>query len=325
MAPLSGELGPGIGGINRTALSGMGLYALSVAESYARRSGFFGGKTPVSLYVMDFEQEKRIIDDYQGSDIKNLSIRSLSRLKVSVLRLLLMRPENVEIDRIKDQIKELKQKIDKSLPPLFTDWRLFGGYIGESAASAACRKLDFNEKLERGQLVVIEEKKVYGIVSRYDNNNKQYSVITDKKGEGTIESVMFFDPSGMQVLEQPLEPKPLEVDLVQMDTLDKELESIYHLFDTVRPLELNSEERNLIGSSFPIVWASCTLRPVYFSSGIRGEIVVQQSAKLGADIQLAFTDKEHMETLRKQVFPFGVAVMSFEAADLKKMMPQKAE
>jgi hypothetical protein len=87
----------------------------------------------------------------------------------------------------------------------------------------------------------------------------------------------------------------------------------------VQPLALSEKEKDLIGIRFPIVWASCTLIPEYASgmSAVAGEFRVKQSAQLGRDIQLAITDKEHLETLRQQVAPFGVQVITFEAAALQ--------
>jgi hypothetical protein len=321
LVPLTGELCNGISvmGINRTALSGMGFYNLDVAESYARRRGPFGVKgPPLPMYVMNFEKEKKIIDDYQKLDIKDLSMGSLLRLKVAVLRLLWMRPENVDFEAVKEQINDLKQKIERSKTLLHQDWQMFGGYIGESTHFIGRRDVKSNERLKTGQLVIIGSS--YGFVSRYDAKNKKYSVIISKR-VGT-QGETYFEPSEIRVPEENekkrLQSKPLEGDLAQMNSLDDDIESIYCLFDTIHSLKPNPEEQHLIGSSFPIVWASCTLQPVSFKGGVRGEIVVQQNAELGVDIQLAFTDKEHVETLRKQVSPFGVTVMSFEAAALKR-------
>jgi hypothetical protein len=86
-------------------------------------------------------------------------------------------------------------------------------------------------------------------------------------------------------------------------------------------LLIPEEQRNLILNPFPIVMAS-TIKGEDYERRIGSdeikikEILIKNGATLGDEIEIAFTAKEHIESLTKQLKPYGIQVYSFATGKL---------
>lgn len=327
LAPLSGELCNGINsfvGVNRDALSGVDRYHFETAESYAR-----GGKTGITSFfaasggfAFKAHTEKKWVQHFVEQPVRQTMTTGLNRLKIAVIRLLQM--QSIGREELKKQVREIQQKIHNAKLPPQSDWLLHGGYIGEApSADIPRRHLQPDERLHEGQLVIIPSPNIhgnyrtptYGVVSYYDESTKSYCV-TSEKEMGSC-STSFISEDQIELPTATLPPRPLPQAPEEMYLVEKSIDDIMSIIDTVQPLP--QEELPLINDAFPIVWASCSpnLKFTYKSGTLRGEVLVQQKAlALGYDLHIAFTDKDHVQKLKEQIGQYDVAVMSFEAREL---------
>lgn len=108
-----------------------------------------------------------------------------------------------------------------------------------------------------------------------------------------------------------------------LQEVTQELSDILRLFDTVRPFHLTEEENTtLIQPNFPIIWASCSLQGKPISGTTHELAIPTEAAFLGRDIQLAFTDAIHLETLKKEIAHYGVEVIDLNSAMLLNAIPE---
>ncbi len=105
------------------------------------------------------------------------------------------------------------------------------------------------------------------------------------------------------------------LDLRRNPWLNKFLES------PVEPFEFDETEKRLLDTAFPIVFGSFTLDNLKYPSSdlsdsiefIRyAEVSYEGSVALTDQVQLAFTDEQHIEELREILLPWGVQVFSLD-------------
>jgi hypothetical protein len=80
-----------------------------------------------------------------------------------------------------------------------------------------------------------------------------------------------------------------------------------------RPITfLGQDQKRWVMAPFPIVFASSTLEPVAGNKGL--EHMVRGAARLGSDIQYAFTDAAHVAELQQALATHNIQVYPFEVA-----------
>ena len=315
IVPLTGELGAGImgNGVNRVALSGVGLSQIHTAIGYATQPAF------IYDAKKEIEQFKGFLMTPGQPQLMNMQI---PRLHVAALRLKLMSASNEDVEAIKSYIKnDILGKLPDDKDPLKHDWQIQAQLIDtEVPDDMRLTNLD-SSKLQRGQLVggpIVNGKRIFGMVASIEGDKCQ--VILSKDGITNtipIKNLSGLDESQISVKAEGLArltPDELNVLQMEMSTLRERFEEIIHLLDTVQPLHLEDEELLLINDSFPIVWASCTASPKHINTAVRGEQIVREKLDLGTDVHVAFTNQENVDRLKKAVSGHGVQVLSFEAA-----------
>jgi len=334
--PLTGELDMGISprGINQDFLSGMAFSGMETAMSYATRKAF----------IFDPKKEIDIIMRI-NLNTNERDMGKLDRLNIALLRLAYM-DCNYDKAKIKEHIRTNvltplanRKKLDQQANNLSIDthWKQRASLLGKSLDEDRidiidkCKDTpDYDAPFQRGQLVRVKTssgKDTFGIIIGLDphnividqgqilrhedrgfSQNSSYSEIEALPESFIEEEVRHFAPAnegklnGIQkaIVKEEIERRTPEEKIAQ--ALNQE------------PLNLNVESKKLITDSFPLIWASCSLSPQPFHGGVSREGVVEGKAELGKDIQMVFTDQEHVETLTNAVKEYGVTVYSFSSA-----------
>lgn len=323
LVPLTGELGTGITsrGINQEYLSGVALQDMETAMSYAKSQSF----------IFDPVKEINII---MGSDFtKNQDANRMNRLQIALLRLSLMNYDyDKELhDHIENKILEplgkikneaVKTNFDTELP-----WKGRAQLVGRKVSNELKEypvKAD-SESYVRGQVVQVNEE--YGLIVGVNP-------VKVMLGEGKIfeedeldEKEWFIEPLDEKAIEEEARAyAPLDKEILGRlsDVMDniKALEKIDAMTPQERikvamsqkPLDMTVGRKKLIAESFPIIWASCTVKPIPFKYGVSREGVIKGTAELGKDIQVVFTDQDHVKELSEAVSQYGVTVLSFSTA-----------
>lgn len=306
-APLSGELIYGVtrGGVNQASLSGMDLTGVETAARYTV------GSSP--LRVRERLQHLREIIQEVG----------LTPLRILVLQYLQLRPIDPSFEEMKKLIasfcNEMLEK-EQANPMRTRGWYLLPGQRTQ-AQSIDCRPLGSKEPLHLHQVVLVGqgEKRAFGIVKEWEEKQQVGLIQLHLDGySDRLPASHIFLPT------EPLSPHEYPQFEANIQKLHQDIHDLMTLFDIIAPLDLSEEEQLLfLEHPFPIIWASCTLRPAHFSGGVFQEKVVEtQAACLGEDIQLAFTDHEHIITLRKELYRYGVEVVDMDAAMLLSAFPE---
>lgn len=331
IVPLTGELGVGISakGVNREMLSGMSISGLDTCMSYAHHKEF----------VFDPDREVAVIKDLL-KDIEESNHREdfvgwrqdpIFRLRIAVLRLLLMSQKREQWPSLKSYIKKILQLLPIEKSPskeLEKNWMPYAPLLGEKREiSVTTSRVDKDKILPTGQLVCVSQSDgsfKYGLVvksKRRDIYSEwQYDIVVGKDGE--MKSSVYADQLQLPVLQTvPLSSTKLTEDQIEKirerfltptEIVRREVQSTLALFEprAVKPLWLSKEDLKLVADSFPMVWASCTLEPEYVGQ----EYLVKGTAALGNDLQLVFTDRDHVEFLRQRIRQYNVQVYSFDVA-----------
>jgi len=311
IAPLTGELFRGISasGINQTSLSGTALSGFNDCLRYAQIESFI------------FDPSKEV------EKIKNFDHRyqPIAQLKVAVLRLLLM-GEYKGLKDLKDYISDtILKRVDSTPLEKETGWQTSAHLLGELVPINLTRS-PAQGVLKRGQVVCVPRSDGtirFGIISEFIEWSKRYHVIAD--GDGGFKGVPLdllqvpskeaLDALAVNALAvKPFLSEKLSLITQILKTEHEQISEIIELFDTVKPLDLSSESQSLIANSFPLIWGSCTVTATPFKSDIKEEQVVLGNAELGKEIEVVFTDSEHVDALRNAVGKYGVTVLSFDAA-----------
>jgi len=328
IAPLTGELSSGtrVYGVNRWCLSGMCLGGFEDCMRYATEP----------VFVFNPKKEVQGILNLKKKHAKSFEeIRE--RLGIGVLRLLLTGQEEEQWGKLQKHIqRKILNHVKDKKSSRKDDWERYAHLVGkEVSGENVGLELGKKEELVPGQLVSVlgQEKRKweFGLVCAKERKDK-YSVLMKRQYAGAVRFLPFREEVFKDSLRVPNEGVLREVfqDTSQtegtedffflalqemMRTNQERAQEILDLFDQVKPMEFSQEDQSLINESFPLIWASYTAEPYCFRlGGIKGEQLLKGIAELGRDIQVVFTDPEHIPVLRRAVYQYGVNVLSFDAA-----------
>ncbi len=312
--PLTGELSMGLdsNGVNLSSLSGMGLPGLSTCLEYAT----------APAYVFNAENELKSIMELQPETILKFGL-GVDRVKVAVLRLLLTNQLPEKWPKIKKHLTKMISEFDQIDPNNLKkerNWKTLAPLIGQPVpADLALQTPEKGEQLKVGQIVAVprsEKGRAFGMVVAIDKNGN-YKVAVE--GDGTTKTV---SPSLLKIAKKSdlnrIDQKPTSETFSaveeKMKTHSEKLAEIIDLFDKVEPLKFSRSEKELIDHSFPLIWGACGIKPQHFKNGVPNERTISGVVELGQDIPIAFTEEKDKEKLQKIVSPYGVEVLSFDAA-----------
>jgi len=325
IVPLTGELRHGLGQHNQNTLSGVLLHFLSSAVRFARRSDFLFKKT----------DEFSIIQKFRDKTIDELNLYQTyfaDRLKIAVLRLLQFGSLNAhEKENIESALLEMKKKYASvARPDSFDKWTQFFPLVGLPVPPdlSPVKRDTHLHKIQRGDLVGINSENgiSFGVIR--EKRDHRYTVIKKATGESLpydVDSLSFYDDTALKTVlkNSQISAHNNSLFLIKQILTEKErmtylIDELLELCKTVTPITLTKEQQDSIHTPIPIVFGITNLRgdahltPIQSldddETGFLGMISMKK------DFQLAFTEFEHKERLKKLLSPYGTQVLSFDAA-----------
>lgn len=121
-----------------------------------------------------------------------------------------------------------------------------------------------------------------------------------------------------QEADRKLEPLRQEIQQLlnlssSSNEVKEELHSLLKALDTKVSYHLSPEDLKVIQApAYPVILASTTAEREELGGGM--EHLAKGPLKLGKDIQVAFTSKEHVSDLEKLLSPFGIEVLDIDTA-----------
>jgi hypothetical protein len=236
------------------------------------------------------------------------------------------------MNKMPEEWGNLKDHIEREISPkipvseknaeLEAEWEASLPYIGRAFPDEWIKfNVEPGEKFIKGQIVGIENDNELkcGMILSCSEEGRCEVLVGKKSGELVTERVEENELAPLKEKLTPIDDMSWDSETIlavkeKLQTQKEMVQEIASLFDTVNPIALSEGSLFLINDSFPLVWGSCSVEGEPFQHGIRGERIIRGNAVLGKDIEVVFTDHEHVKALENAVKPYGITVLSFDAA-----------
>jgi hypothetical protein len=310
LAPLSGEIS-----WVSTCLSGVQWDARELAVTYAKRT-HFEFNADVSLTKIE-EELKKVTPDIAFARIHLLRLQLTGSLKQPSIQ-----------TRLQKIISVASQ--EKFYLSLNEEWEKFVGCIGKEYqvknTNAFLRGNDYT-LLKRGEIVAVKvnSKSSLGMVDDFNSATFEVLAIVDiATGSQPFSKTSIFKLSEQeyQDLEKNLpEASDEQKRVVKEILLQQSRKELLQQFQKLvrQEVQVISQEMmtTYVEKPFPIVWGSETLQgsEPRGVAGKPGERNIAEICALGEKIQYAFTEQQHIPTLKKSLGSINVQVLDISLLD----------